>query len=171
VSALDALKLEAAALRNDGVDVAVDVLHGPLAATVWRFCVAQGATLMVVGDTNHLTSALFESSLDQFAHGIDIPLLVVRDEAPLLGRAAGSRASGGGRRAREPAIERPAVDAEHPSGAGLVAVEPRADRARALRTRRLRGTPDAVTSLHETHERAGVGCSRRGTDSGGSGRQ
>jgi nucleotide-binding universal stress UspA family protein len=78
------LAREAARLEAEGTTVGFAVLRGPLGPKVWQYCHARSASLLVVGDTNHLTSALFESSLDQFANGVDVPVLVVRDAAPIL---------------------------------------------------------------------------------------
>ncbi len=81
---LEELRRTAAELAGPEIPIGTEVLRGPLGRTVWQFCTARDAGLLVAGDTNHLTSALFESTLDQFAYGVDIPFLVVRDEKPLL---------------------------------------------------------------------------------------
>jgi len=77
----DALLLEAAALASSGVDVQTAVLHGPLEHAVAQFCTAKQALLLVVGDTR---------SLDTFAYGLELPLLVVRDFKPFEAWTRGS---------------------------------------------------------------------------------
>ena len=78
----DALLLEAAALAADGVEASTAVLHGPLERAVGQFCAEKKALLLVVGDTSHDTKAMFAGTLDKFAYGVELPLLVVKDPRP-----------------------------------------------------------------------------------------
>ena len=79
----DALLLEAAALASDGVEASTAVLHGSIEEAVGQFCAQKKATLLVIGDTSKNTRAMFASTLDKFAYNVELPLLVVRDSAPL----------------------------------------------------------------------------------------
>ena len=88
-TALEALRLEAA-INSEGVEVKVAVLRGPLGPTARRYCREQGAGLLVAGDTHHQSSGHRADALEQLAESVDVPLLVVRDEAPLLAWAGGA---------------------------------------------------------------------------------
>ncbi|MBS1152147.1 MAG: Universal stress protein [Myxococcaceae bacterium] len=79
----DALLLEAAALTTEGLDVRTTVLNGPIDRTVSEFCVEKKALLLVIGDTSKNTNRMFAGTLDKFAYGTELPLLVVRDFKPL----------------------------------------------------------------------------------------
>lgn len=79
----DALLLEAAALAGDGIETFTAVLHGPLERAVGHFCAEKNALLLVVGDSSRETNPLFAGTLDKFAYAVELPLLVVRDPAPL----------------------------------------------------------------------------------------
>ncbi len=85
----DALLLEAAALFSEGLDVQTTVLHGSVEEAVWRFCIEKKALLLVVGDTSLSTSRMFAGTLDKFAFGVELPLLVVRDSKPFDAWVAG----------------------------------------------------------------------------------
>jgi nucleotide-binding universal stress UspA family protein len=86
----DALLLEAAALSSEGLDVQTAVLHGPIERAVGQFCTDKKALLLVVGDTSHSASRLFAGTLDKFAYGVELPLLVVRDFKPFEQWVGGS---------------------------------------------------------------------------------
>jgi nucleotide-binding universal stress UspA family protein len=88
--AKEALQLEAAALRADGVETQTAVLHGALERAVGQFCTEKEALLLVVGDTNHPHSPLLTGPLDKFAYGVETPLLVVRDPKPFQAWAEGT---------------------------------------------------------------------------------
>lgn len=83
-AALAALERQARALRAQGVEVDVAVLHGPLGPALGRYCREARSDLLVAGDTNHLTDALHYSPLEQLAEGVDVPVWVVRDDEPLV---------------------------------------------------------------------------------------
>ena len=86
----DALLLEAAALASEGIDANTAVLHGPIERAVGQFCTDKKALLLVVGDTSRATSRLFAGTLDKFAYGVELPLLVVRDFKPFEAWTQGS---------------------------------------------------------------------------------
>ena len=88
-AASDALLLEAAALKSEGIEVQTAVLHGALERAVGQFCTDKQALLLVVGDTSHKISPLIAGTLDKLAYGIEIPVLVVRDPKPFDAWAQG----------------------------------------------------------------------------------
>lgn len=79
-----ALDRHARALRAQGLEVDVAVLHGPLGPALGRYCREVRSDLLIAGDTNHLTDALHWSPLEQIAEGVEVPVWVVRDDDPLL---------------------------------------------------------------------------------------
>jgi hypothetical protein len=79
-----ALERDARFLRAKGLDVAGSVLRGPLGSSVGRFCSDNRSELLVVGDTNHLTDALHESTLEELADASEVPTWVVRSETAIL---------------------------------------------------------------------------------------
>ncbi len=81
--AFTALSASAAALSSNSLEVKAVLLRGTIAGAIWPFCIEKDAHLLVVGDSE-LTRALVESPLDKLAFGGAVPMLVVRDEAPLL---------------------------------------------------------------------------------------
>lgn len=76
------LELEASRLRREGVDVASEVMHGPLDVTVAKLCRFTHARLLVTGDTSHPQPLFLDGPLDQLVGGVSVPVLVVRSVRP-----------------------------------------------------------------------------------------
>lgn len=86
-----ALHHEATTLREQGVEVATTILHGQVDRAVARLCTDLGAELLVVGDTSRTGTTFRSSSIDRFASGVPVPLLVVRSRIPFEAWASGAR--------------------------------------------------------------------------------
>lgn len=80
-SVLDA---EVERLRAEGLTVTAETLTGKFDEALARYCTERDAGLLVVGDIAKPAPTLMASTLDRFALLVDVPLLVVRDEGPLL---------------------------------------------------------------------------------------
>lgn len=78
----DALQLQAAALKTEGIEVDTSVLHGTLGGAARQFCIDRKASMLVIGDSSQTQTALFAGLLDTLAFGVEVPLLVVRDPKP-----------------------------------------------------------------------------------------
>jgi nucleotide-binding universal stress UspA family protein len=89
---LAALHLEAAQLREAGVQVEVALLHGKVERALGRLCNEVSAGLLVIGDNRHPTrSSFFATPVDRIASGVSLPLLVVRSQKPFEAWARGER--------------------------------------------------------------------------------
>lgn len=78
-----ALEAEVARLKDEGLTVTSDILTGKFDTALAKYCADREAALLVVGDTEKAPT-LLASSLDRFALVVDVPLVVVRDEAPFV---------------------------------------------------------------------------------------
>ncbi len=83
-AAFDAVEREVRDVDPRCAGVRSAALTGAFGPTLWRFCSEHAASLLIIGDSNHLTSALERNALDEVADEVGMPILVVRDEAPLL---------------------------------------------------------------------------------------
>jgi nucleotide-binding universal stress UspA family protein len=79
-----ALDRDAQLLARRGVEALGSVVRGRLGSAVGQFVKQTHSELLVAGDTNHLTDALHESTLEQLADSVEVPLFVVRNEGPIL---------------------------------------------------------------------------------------
>ncbi|MBL9038560.1 MAG: universal stress protein [Archangium sp.] len=87
----DALRLEASALVDSGIQVQTAVLHGPLDSMLQQFCRETEANLLVIGEPRQPAISLFTGPFDALTNVIDIPLLVVRDPEPFEAWATGPK--------------------------------------------------------------------------------
>ena len=87
----DALHLEAGALREQGLEVEVALLHGKVERALGRLCTDVNARLLVIGDTSHTKTSLFATPVDRIASGVWVPLIVVRSMKPFEAWAKGER--------------------------------------------------------------------------------
>lgn len=87
----DALQQEAQLLRRQGLEVKVALLHGKVERAIGQLCKDVRAGLLVTGDSSHTRSALFATPVDKIAHGVSVPLLVVRNFQPFEAWVNGAR--------------------------------------------------------------------------------
>jgi nucleotide-binding universal stress UspA family protein len=86
----DALHRQAVDFRIEGLQVEVAALHGRVERALGRLCTDVKARLLVVGEGRHKTT-LLGTPVDRIAHGVSVPLLVVRTRAPFEAWAKGER--------------------------------------------------------------------------------